>query len=83
MLNIYCSLKTVNVLKIKRLVLENDAPIGIPWRKCGPEVTPCFKITQIKTTYPCELYWNVFEGYGDWCNINNPFGLNITCSINT
>ena len=30
MLNIYYSLKTINFLKIKRVVLKHSAPIGIP-----------------------------------------------------
>ena len=33
MLNIYYSLKTMNSLKIKKVVLKHSVPIGIPWKE--------------------------------------------------
>ena len=50
MLNIYYSLKTINFLKIKRVVLNHGVLIGIPWKSADLKCTPCFKLAQIKIT---------------------------------
>ena len=55
MLKIYYSLKTINFLKIKRVVLKHDVSTGMPWKKCRPKCTLCFKLTQIKIIYPREI----------------------------
>ena len=57
--NIYYSLKIINLLKIKRVILKHGVPTGIPWRNADLKCTTCIKITQTKTTYPHEFYWKV------------------------
>ena len=43
--------------------------------------TPCVKIIQIKATRVNSI--EKFLKGKVWCNINSPFGINITCSIDT
>ena len=52
MLNIYCRLKSINFLKIKRVVLKYDVPIDIPWKKCRPEVHTMFETNPNKNSLP-------------------------------
>ena len=84
MLNIYYSLKTINFLKIKSVVLKLSVPIGIP-KSADLKCTPCFKIIhKIINELTCENSIEKFlQSKVIWCNINSPFGLNTTCSINT
>ena len=82
MLNIFYSLKTINFLKIKRVVLKHGAQLVYLVYNSRPECTPWFEITQIKTTYRVNPIEKFLKGKVIWCNINSPFRLNITCSIN-